>query len=112
MSNLRRGKRFRKDLFFRLNVVTLELPPLRDRGDRMLLLAEHFLADFCRKAHRKQLKFSVAAHQRPANAHFNLATFSSCATSWNCWPISHPAAASGPKTSPSFSRPSEQSPAF
>jgi DNA-binding NtrC family response regulator len=45
-------------------VVTLNLPPLRDRGDDVMLLAEHFLDDFCRKAHRKRLKFSAAARTR------------------------------------------------
>jgi len=37
---------FRKDLYFRLNVFTVQLPPLRDRGDDVLLLADHFLILF------------------------------------------------------------------
>jgi two-component system response regulator PilR (NtrC family) len=35
--------RFRQDLFYRINVIQLDVPPLRDRGDDILLLAEHFL---------------------------------------------------------------------
>ena len=40
------GGQFREDLFHRLNVVQIQLPPLRDRGEDALLLAEHFLKMF------------------------------------------------------------------
>ncbi|MCA9258466.1 MAG: sigma-54-dependent Fis family transcriptional regulator, partial [Planctomycetales bacterium] len=64
LAQMVREKRFREDLFFRLNVVSLELPPLRDRGDDVLLLADHFLQLFCRNMGRRTPKFSPAAKKR------------------------------------------------
>jgi two-component system NtrC family response regulator len=52
--------RFREDLFFRLNVLRLDLPPLRQRGDDVLLLARHFLVDAAARAGRA-LHLSAAA---------------------------------------------------
>ena len=42
--------RFREDLFFRINVIQLELPPLRARGTDVLLLAQHFVEAFAARS--------------------------------------------------------------
>ena len=58
-----RSGRFREDLFYRLNVVSLTLPALRDRPEDILLLARHYLSIFSQKQRRPGLTFSAAAEQ-------------------------------------------------
>ncbi|WP_294446093.1 sigma-54 dependent transcriptional regulator [uncultured Mailhella sp.] len=52
--------RFREDLFYRVNVVELRLPPLCERGDDILLLAQSFLERFCAEMGRERLSLSEA----------------------------------------------------
>lgn len=47
--------RFRKDLYFRLNVIPIQLPPLRERIDDIIVLADHFLEHYARRYQRKDL---------------------------------------------------------
>jgi DNA-binding NtrC family response regulator len=55
---------FREDLFHRLNVVQFNLPPLRDRGNDVLMLAEHFLKMFRAKMNKNVSTISPAAQQK------------------------------------------------
>jgi DNA-binding NtrC family response regulator len=54
---------FREDLFFRLNVITIVILPLRERGDDILLLAHHFLTQFAAESGKAPPGFSDAALQ-------------------------------------------------
>ena len=53
--------RFRQDLLYRINTVEVMLPSLRQRGDDITLLSEHYLIMFCRKYQKTNLKFCKAA---------------------------------------------------
>ncbi|WP_437523106.1 sigma-54 dependent transcriptional regulator [Sorangium sp. So ce726] len=65
--------RFREDLYYRLNVVHIDMPPLRIRDTDVLLLANHFLRRFAAENHRKIEGFSdearakLIAHRWPGN---------------------------------------------
>jgi two-component system response regulator PilR (NtrC family) len=52
---------FRQDLYFRLNILHLELPPLRERQEDLPVLAEHFLAKFCRKLNKPPMTLAQDA---------------------------------------------------
>ncbi|MHC1751381.1 sigma-54 interaction domain-containing protein [Humidesulfovibrio sp.] len=65
--------RFREDLFYRLNVIPMHLPPLRERGEDVMELASHFLHGFCYEKDRKpliigsQAKALLAGYTWPGN---------------------------------------------
>ena len=61
LEDLVRQGLFRSDLYYRLNVFPIELPPLRERGGDMALLADHFMKKFAAAGGRKEMRLSLSA---------------------------------------------------
>jgi two-component system response regulator PilR (NtrC family) len=62
-----RERRFREDLFYRLNVIPINVPPLRERQEDIPLLAEHFLRVFAREMGKDVSGFAPDAMERLAS---------------------------------------------
>lgn len=64
LQNYVREKKFREDLYYRLSVFELHIPPLRDRGEDMARLIDFFLAHYRRERGRPKLQLSAAARTK------------------------------------------------
>jgi DNA-binding NtrC family response regulator len=61
---------FRQDLLYRINTVEIHLPPLRERGDDLHLLSEHFLKIYCKKYNKPKKKISTTTMNKLASYHW------------------------------------------
>jgi len=61
LAKAKEAGKFREDLFYRLNVITVQLPPLRDRPEDIPLLAQHFLKIYATKVGKKVTSITPAA---------------------------------------------------
>ncbi len=70
LATLVKNRVFREDLFFRLHVLTISMPPLREREDDVLLIASHFATKFAEELGRPAPRFSDEALQVLRNYHW------------------------------------------
>ena len=70
LTNLVTEGKFRKDLYYRLLGLPIELPPLRDRGNDVILLAKHFVNEFCRENEMESKDISEEARKLLLSYHF------------------------------------------
>jgi two-component system response regulator HydG len=70
LNELANESRFRKDLVYRINTVEIIIPPLRKRGDDIILLANHFSRVYCNKYLKAGLSFDQSAIDKLMNYHY------------------------------------------
>jgi DNA-binding NtrC family response regulator len=70
LANLIENGKFRKDLYYRLLGLPIELPPLKDRGNDIILLAKHFVDEFCKENDMEPKEISDEAKKLLLSYHF------------------------------------------
>jgi two-component system nitrogen regulation response regulator NtrX len=64
LENLVNEGQFREDLFYRLNVLPINIPPLRERPEDITILIDHFITRYCKKNNRRAVEIDQAALQK------------------------------------------------
>jgi two-component system, NtrC family, response regulator HydG len=70
LPELANENRFRKDLIYRINTVEIVVPPLRKRGEDILLLANHFIKNYCNKYLKPNLELDRSAMDKLLSYHY------------------------------------------
>ena len=70
LSELANENKFRKDLIYRINTVEIMIPPLRNRKEDILLLANHYLKTYCEKYFKNLIELSPKALEKLRDYHF------------------------------------------